>query len=71
MQERQCKILPGIIQSVLKLLELCEGEGATKCSVIFFFCIFFFLPALEMRQSVIQGKESTRVSRCDREITPR
>lgn len=68
MQERECKILPGIIQSVLKLLELCEGEGATKCSVFFF---LFFLPALEMRQSVIQGKESTRVSRCDREITPR
>lgn len=42
MRERECKILPGIIQSVLKLLELCEGEGATKCSVFFFSLFLFF-----------------------------
>lgn len=56
----------------LKPLELCEGEGGTMCCVVHsgvFF--FFFLPVLEMRRSVIRAKESTRVSLCDREITPR
>lgn len=56
----------------------CEGEGEKRCYAYHSSGLetnesmfFFFASMPEMRRSVIEGQESTYVSLCDREITPR